>query len=303
MRAVSRAGDRPGRISIEDVAEPSPAPNEAVLAVRAFAVNRGELSLLASRPDGWRIGQDIAGEVVAAAADGPGPTVGDRVVARVDQAGWAERVAAPTDRLAVLPAAVSFEQAATLPIAGLTALRALRMDDPLLGTRVMVTGANGGVGRFAVELAAVAGAAVTAVSHRAQDELQKLGAAEVVAEVDAAGTGFALVVDAVGGPGLTSAVGRCRPGGTVVLVGAAADEPATLRLFDFGGHGVSVTAFFSAFTGARDDEDLATLVGLIADGRLHPQIGHRADWSELPEVLDLLTGRKLDGGKAVLTIN
>jgi NADPH2:quinone reductase len=302
MRAVIRAGDQPGRIGFDDVDEPVPAPDEAVIAVRAFSVNRGELSLLEIRPDGWRPGQDVAGEIVVAAADGSGPPVGARVVARADQAGWAERVAVPTDRIAVLPDAVSFEQAATLPIAGLTALRSLRMGGPLLGDRVMVTGAGGGVGRFAVELAVDAGARVTAVGHPA-DELRALGAAEVVPEVEAVEAGLALVVDAVGGPVLTASVKRCRPGGTVVLVGAVTQEPATLRLWDFGGHGVSITSFFSAMTGARDDEDLGTLVGLIAEGRLHPHISHLADWSELAETLDLLRNRKLGGGKAVLTIS
>src|SRR5206468_3423189 len=99
----------------------------------------GELRLMAGRPDGWRPGQDIAGAVVQAAADGTGPKEGDRVVALVDQAGWAERAAAPTSRIAVIPDNVSFEAAATLPVAGLTALRALRVGGSLLGKRVMVT--------------------------------------------------------------------------------------------------------------------------------------------------------------------
>jgi NADPH:quinone reductase len=302
MRAVSRAGHLAGRVGFGEVEEPAPLASEAVLAVRAFAVNRGELSLLEGRPDGWRPGQDVAGDVVMAAADGSGPSVGERVVGRVDQGGWAERVAVPTDRLAVLPDSVTYPQAATLPIAGLTALRALRMGDPLLGTRVLVTGAGGGVGRFAVELAVAAGAQVTAVGY-ATDELCALGAVDVEPDVEGAGSGFALVVDTIGGPGLTTAVGLCRPGATVVLVGAATEEPATLRLFDFAGHGVSITSFFSALTGEPDDRDLATLVGMIADGRLHPHIGHQADWFELPWVLDLLLHRTLNGGKAVLTVH
>src|SRR5438132_11293254 len=143
MRALVNTANPDQSVEIRDVPEPSPAPNEAGVEVRAMAINRGELRLIAGRPDGWRPGQDIAGVVVQAAADGSGLRDGDRVVAMVDQAGWAERAAAPTSRLAVLPDNVSFEAAATLPVAGLTALRALRVRGPLLGRRVVATGAAG----------------------------------------------------------------------------------------------------------------------------------------------------------------
>jgi NADPH2:quinone reductase len=125
MRALVATGPANAATPLElrEVEEPSPAPNESVVAVRAVSINRGELRLLSVRPAGWRPGQDIAGTVVTAAADGGGPAVGSRVVGLVDQAGWAERVAVPHSRIAALPDRVSFAQAATLPVAGLTALR------------------------------------------------------------------------------------------------------------------------------------------------------------------------------------
>src|SRR4249920_320553 len=98
-------------VEIRDVAEPEPAPDEALVEVHAFSLNRGELALLAGRPEGWRPGQDVAGVVVQAAADGSGPGKGTRVVALVDGAGWAQRVAAPTARMAVLSDNVSFASA------------------------------------------------------------------------------------------------------------------------------------------------------------------------------------------------
>src|SRR5438874_13677483 len=133
-------------VELREVAEPQPAAGEAIVEVRAFSLNRGELALLASRPAGWRPGQDIAGIVVRAAADGSGPQEGTRVVAMVDGAGWAQRVAAPTARMAALPDNVSFASAATLPVAGLTALRTVRLGGALLGRRALITGAAGGVG-------------------------------------------------------------------------------------------------------------------------------------------------------------
>src|SRR6202008_775002 len=99
-------------------------------------------------PSGRTVGWDIAGVVERAAADGSGPPEGARVVGLVWTGGWSERAAVPTRQLAELPDAVSFEQAATLPVAGLTALHALQIGGFCLGKRVLVIGASGGVGRF-----------------------------------------------------------------------------------------------------------------------------------------------------------
>src|SRR2546429_1239516 len=184
--AVVNTPSAPIPVELREVIEPEPAAGEAIVEVHAFSVNRGELALLSIRPEGWRPGQDIAGVVVRQAADGSGPPAGTRVVALVDQAGWSQRAAAPTARMAVLPNEVSFAAAATLPVAGLTALRTLRYGGFLLGRRVLVTGAAGGVGRFAVELAARAGARVTGVvgsPQRAQG-LRELGAVEVVTKME-----------------------------------------------------------------------------------------------------------------------
>ena len=87
-------------------------------------------------------------------SDGSGPPAGARIVALMDEFGWAERAAVPRQRIAALPHTVSFAAAAALPLAGLTALRTLRHGAPLLGRRMLITGAAGGVGHLAVQLAA-----------------------------------------------------------------------------------------------------------------------------------------------------
>src|SRR5437660_7300218 len=101
-------------VELREVPEPQPTPNEALVEVRAFSLNRGELRLFQTRPEGWRPGQDISGVVVQPAADGGGPKVGARVVALTDNAGWAERAAVPAHRIAVLPDNVLLEEAAAL---------------------------------------------------------------------------------------------------------------------------------------------------------------------------------------------
>src|SRR5712672_3211710 len=155
MLAIVTTPGGPEPVAIREVAEPELRPNEALVAVQAFSLNRGELRLFQVRPEGWRPGQDIAGIVLEAAADGSGLPAGTRVVALCDEAGWAERAAVPSYRIAPLADNVSFAAAAALPVAGLTALRTLRHGAPLLGKRVLITGAAGGVGNLAVQLAAV----------------------------------------------------------------------------------------------------------------------------------------------------
>ena len=180
--AVVVSPEAQGRLAIRGVAEPVPDRAEALVRVRAISLNRGEVRRAGMAAAGWRPGWDLAGEVERAAADGSGPRVGARVVGLLPEGAWAERVAVPTHALAELPEKVTFSQAATLPVAGLTALYALAKGGPLMGRRVLVTGATGGVGDFAVQLARLAGARVTA-SARRQDQapaLRALGAHEVL---------------------------------------------------------------------------------------------------------------------------
>src|SRR6202011_3179886 len=108
-----------------------------------FSLNRGELAQLNRLGQGWRPGQDVAGTGVRQASDGYGPPAGQRIVGLTEEAGWAERAPVRTDRLAVLSDNIRFEEAAVLPIPGLTALRALRRGGFLLDRSVLVTGATG----------------------------------------------------------------------------------------------------------------------------------------------------------------
>src|SRR3954462_15982058 len=193
MLAIVNTPGGPEPVAIREVPQPQPRPNEALVAVHAFSLNRGELRLFQVRPEGWRPGQDIAGIVVKQAADGGGPAAGTRVVALCDLEGWAERAAVPSHRIAPIADSVSFAAAASLPVAGLTALRALRHGAPLLGKRVLITGAAGGVGNLAVQLAARSGARVTAIVGSAERGGHLGGADAIVEGIDNAQGLFALI--------------------------------------------------------------------------------------------------------------
>jgi len=294
-------------VELREVAEPEAAANEAVVEVHTFALNRGELALLASRPAGWRPGQDIAGVVVKAAADGSGPEEGTRVVALADGAGWAQRAAAPTARMAALPDNVSFASAATLPVAGLTALRTLRLGGSLLGQRVLITGAAGGVGRFAVQLAALAGAEVTGVVGRPERAagLPELGASAVVTDIQTAEGLFDLILESVGGALLAGAISKVAPNGTVVMFGNSSREQIPMSFPNFGGHaGARLIGFFvyESGTPASMGADLAKLVALVAAGKLTPQIGLEDSWHNLYHATTALRDRNVNG-KAVFHVN
>lgn len=306
MRALVNRGDGLG-VEDSQIDEPEPAPDEVVVEVRAAAVNRGELRLLRERPAGWRPGQDVAGTVVRRAADERGPLEGTRVVAWVDQAGWAERVAANVDRIAVLPDDLGFPAAGTLPVAGVTALRTLRVGGELLGRRVLVTGAAGGVGRFAVELAATGGAAVTGVARDASraEGLTELGASTVVDDIGDAAGPFDIILESAGGASLSTAVQLVAPRGAIIVFGNSSQQPAQIAFGDFAGKPAARIEAFYVYLSAQPPTfgaDLQRLVELVAAGRLHPQVGLEASWTEAAAAFEALAARRVNG-KAVLVID
>jgi NADPH:quinone reductase len=304
MLALVNTPNGPAPIELREIPEPSAAHDEALVNVAAFSLNRGELSSFARNKEGWVPGQDIAGVVLRQAASGRGPAAGTRVVALVDDSGWAERVAVPSHRMAVLPDGVSFAEAATLPVAGLTALRTLRHGGALVGRRVLVTGAAGGVGTLAVQIAVRSGAHVTAVIGRPERAagLKELGATEVVEGIDAVRGRFALILESAGGGSLARAIQLVEPKGTIVVYGNSSTEPTTLSFADFRGAANARIQTFSYFTSEAEERfgpDLALLVSLVADGSLKPRIGAERSWRDLLQVGDQLRGRGIPG-KAVL---
>jgi NADPH:quinone reductase len=305
MLAIVNTPNGPEPVAIREVAEPQLRPDDALVAVDAFSLNRGELRLLQVRPEGWRPGQDIAGVVVRAAANGDGPSAGTRVVALCDQAGWAERAAVPVHRMASIADNVSFAAAAALPVAGLTALRSLRHGAPLLGKRVLITGAAGGVGNLAVQLAARSGARVTAIVGSAERGrvLDGLGAADIVTTIEAAQGRFGLILESAGGASLKAAIERVEARGTVVIFGNSSGEPTEINFRDFAEHQNARIQAFHYFTSEAEERfgpDLALLAGLVADGSLRPRVAEHG-WRDIARIGPLLRDRQI-AGKAVFHI-
>ncbi|RUV02677.1 oxidoreductase [Mesorhizobium sp. M6A.T.Cr.TU.017.01.1.1] len=303
MLALVTAPDSATGLRFAESEEPRPLANEALVSVHATSLNRGELRLLTIRPNGWIPGQDIVGVVERAAADGSGPAVGNRVAALVDQAGWAERVAVSTDRLAVLPDGVSFVSAATLPVAGTTALRTLRHGGDLAGQQILITGASGAVGRFQIQIARQEGASVTVAAARHADDLRGLGAEQVVESIELAEGPFSLITESVGGESLAHAIERVTPGGIIVMFGSSSGELTSVgfRQFVPGHEGARLQTFAYYASGPGIGADIASLLALVAAGRLETRVALTVQWTDIAQTLDALRRRSISG-KAVLTI-
>jgi NADPH2:quinone reductase len=306
MRALVASSTAP-HVEIADVPDPQTERSHALVDVRAFSLNRGETRRLSTLEPGTLTGWDVAGVVRAAAADGSGPPEGARVVGMMPAqgGGWAERAAVRTEMLAELPDAVSFEEASTLPIAGLTALRALEVAGFVLDKPVLVTGASGGVGRFAIQLAKLGGAHVTALARRTEG-LTELGADEVIGELEPEGPTYDVVIDAIGGPVLGSALRRVSPGGIVVNFASTVPDPVSFPARELFARAPRARLYglyvFDEYDHTRTGTaDLRRLADLVAAGRLDPQIDMTASWHDAGRAVEALLERRVKG-KAVLRV-
>jgi NADPH:quinone reductase len=311
IRAIVVDQSDPGRLAVRSAALAPAPPGDLTVRVTAISLNRGEVRrALTAMETGARPGWDFVG-VVERAAGKNGPQAGARVVGLLPTGAWAEKVHVPLDAIASLPDGVTDVQAATLPIAGLTALHALRQGGSLLGRKVLIDGASGGVGHLAVQLAAASGAEVYA--HIRQDKLRSAverwstGGVIVDSSLEAARSAgpFHLIVDSVGGSALGSALTMLEKGGTCVTFGAS--EAASVT-FDSGiffrASGASLVAMMVFDELARTEpasEGLALLTRLVDQKTIQPIVSIEAPWTDIPMIARRLLDRSF-AGKAVLHI-
>ncbi|MEM0961514.1 MAG: NAD(P)-dependent alcohol dehydrogenase [Bacteroidota bacterium] len=314
--------DRYGPPSVLHVVErevPPPGPGEVLVRVHAVSVNPADWRQLQADPPFIRLetglrrprqpvlGADVAGRVVAVGRGVERLRPGDAVFGNVAHGGFAQYVCASEALLARIPDGLSFEAAAAIPLAATTALQALRdVADIQPGHRVLINGASGGVGTFAVQIAATFGAEVTAVcSGRNAETVRQLGAAHVIDYTREAarpqGAAFDAVVDLVGNLRVRDLVRATRPGGAVATVGFTTTRRFLLTTLQAAWHRRVLgrrIAFLN--TEARLD-DLALLASMLEDGRVTPVVSRRYGFSDLPDAVTHVAGGHA-WGKVVVSV-
>lgn len=294
-------------LRLGEIPPPEPGPHEALVRVVAVSVNFGDLKDgVAGAPDGTVPGWEAAGIVERAALDGSGPAIGTPVVSLALNGGWAELRAVEARTLGVVPDSADLGAMSTVPVAGVSALSALDRIGSLLGRRIAVTGATGGVGRFAVQLAHLGGAEVIAVTSDSKlygEALRALGADQVVAP-GALPDGLDGVVDTVGGSLLVEAFGALAGNGTLISVGHVTEEPEVFpvgALLSRQGQDNRSLATFFLLDSTDIGRGISWLAGRVAAGVIDPGIVWRGSWRDVDEVVEALQNRQLHG-KAVLDV-
>jgi NADPH:quinone reductase-like Zn-dependent oxidoreductase len=309
-------------LKLESIEKPVAEEGQILVKVRAAAVNpldwhymRGtpyvmRLSTGLRRPKEIRLGVDYAGTVEAV---GPGVTrfkPGDDVFGARTGA-FGEYVTAEADGGVLLkPANLSFEQAAAVPVAAITALQGLRQGGSGPGKKVLINGASGGVGTFAVQIAKAQGAYVTGVCSTRNTELvRSLGADEVLdytkADYTTAGAKYDFILDNVGNHGILANRRALTPAGKFVLIGGGGpDDGHWIGPMIKPIQALLISPFVSQDMGMMladlNHEDLGVLAELMQSGKVTPVIDRRYSLAEVPEAIRYLeTGRAR--GKVIIT--
>jgi NADPH:quinone reductase-like Zn-dependent oxidoreductase len=313
MRAIVQDGYGPVSVlRLARIDRPGAGGHDVLLRVHAAGLDRGTWHLMTGRPYLLRPvaglrgprnpvpGLDVAGTVVAAGPEVTRFSVGDEVFG-FGRGTFAEYATAHEDKLATRPARASFEQAAVVPVSAVTALRALTdAGHVTAGQKVLVTGASGGVGSYAVQLARALGAEVTGVCSTAKlDLVRSLGASHVI---DYTRDDFAdgahhydLIIDIAGNPGLSRLRRALTPAGTAVLTGG--EDGGNWTGMDRQFRALALSPFLrqrlTMATPRQRSSDLQRLTAFIEAGTLTPRIGATYPLDQVPQAM-----RHLEAGEA-----
>lgn len=310
MRGVVADPTKPGILALREVNRPSPTPDQVLVRVRAISLNAGDTRSALAAEALYVPGWDFSGVIEVAAADGSSPPVGTRVFGLTPQGAWAQYVCVRSPLIFPLPDNVSFEQAAALPVASVTALKSLRIGGNLKGKRVLITGASGGVGRYACQIASKAGAKLHAISRRAgiAEKLKDDGVGEVVIFPDmaaaAAAGDYDFILESVGGDSLGRALGALATDGICVNCGNSANAETCFNVRDFYmKDGTQLHGLYLGRVLVGDARPwLAEVAQMVSEGALKTPIGAEASWSEIADAAVRLAGQAIDG-KIILHVD
>jgi NADPH:quinone reductase-like Zn-dependent oxidoreductase len=324
MQAVmQRCYGSGGVLEVENIEKPIPSADELLIRVHAVAVNPLDWHMTTGKPyimrlsEGLgapkdaRVGVDFAGVVQSVGAKVTHYKVGDRVFGARGGA-FAQYITAREDSsLAHMPDSLDFEQAAAMPIAALTALQGLRDHGRLhAGQQVLINGASGGVGTFAIQIAKALGAEVTGVCSTRNVELVKSAGADHVidytqADFTARAERYDMILDNVGNHALMDVRRALKPNGIVVIVSGPKTEPFLGPVWRMLGAAVIrpfVDDRFVSFVAHTNRDDLEYLSALAAQGKLTPVIDKRYSLDQVSEAVDY-QGTGHARGKVILRVD
>ncbi len=321
MKAIAQyAYHSPDDLELKEVGRPVAGDDDVLVRVRAAGVDQGVWHLVTGLPYLVRVvgfglrrprtpvpGLDVAGTVEAVGRNVTRFRPGDEVFGTCKGA-FAEFVCAPEDKFVLKPANISFEQAAATPSSGFAALQGLRLGGPdPAGQKVLVIGAGGGVGSFAVQLAAAFGAQVTGVCSTSKTDLvRSLGADDVIDYTREDFTDgrrrWDLVLDTAGNRPLSRLRRALTPRGTLVIVGSEGGGPLMMGI-DRAMRASLLSPFVGqklrALVSAERTEDLRTLAELIEAGKVTPALDRTFDLAGVPEAVRYLRAGRVRGKVAI----
>lgn len=318
---ISEKYGTPDTLKLSEVTSPTPSENQVLIRVRASSINYGNLVLLTGKPflarfafglmkPKYRIpGGDVSGIVEDIGKKVTQFQVGDEVYGDLSSSGWgtfAEYVAVEEKSLALKPSNLLFTEAAALPMAALTALQAIRDKGKISeGQKVMIYGASGGVGTFAVQIAKAFGAEVTAVvSTRNIDIVKSLGADHVIdykkENIASHNQSYDLIIGVNGSQSIFTYKNKLKENGRFVLVGGAISQMYQTMLL---GPWLSMIGKkkFIPFLQKPNQKDLVYMNELIVEGKVKPLIDRSYSLSEVPEALKYFSNGHSQG-KIVITV-
>jgi len=314
----------PDVVKLDEIEKPAPEDNQVLIKVRAASLNAfdayvirdtwlGRLIFGLRKPRDARLGQDVAGQVEAVGKNETQFKPGDEVFG-ISRGALAEYACTPERALAAKPANVSFEQVASLPLAGLTALQGLREGKIQAGQKVLINGATGGVGTFAVQIAKSLGAEVTAVcSPRNVDLVRSIGADHVIDytkdDFTKGDQRYDVIFDNVCNHSFAERRHVLHPKGICVLAGmGGAGVKASEAIGRIAGNIFTARASslftdqkFAQYRTKSSKQDLTLLADLIRTGKITPVIDRRYKLGEAPEALRYLNEGHVRG-KVVITV-
>ena len=306
------------QLTLTEAPNPTPGPHDVIVRVRAAGVDRGTWHLMAGHPYAVRLafglrrpkhpvpGRDVSGVVAEVGSQVTTVAVGDEVIGTADGS-FAELAVVPAGRVAGKPAGLSFEEAATLPVSGLTALQAVRDAGRIgAGDRVLVIGASGGVGSYAVQIATAYGADVTGVASGGKADLVRaLGATRVIdytrEDLDD-GTRYDVVLDIAGLRPIRQLRRLLTDTGTLVIVGGEGGDRwlgGTHRQLAALALSPLVSQRLTALLSKENSDDLHTLAQLVDQGRVRPALERTYALHEAAKAIDHVTSGHARGKVAV----